>query len=1162
MRALDRADVGALDDEGQPHGRRSLPSRAEPCGRLHVRPRRAERVEIAVGDVELGAHEALAARRQEHRQADGRGQLVAPRPAPATVRRLPQPGMGARQELAGVERDGVRGAAAREILVTRAVGRGFPAPHGIGTLHPRHTCFGALVDLTMLRTPAFGLLCVTLLSSAACAEIVVTGEADAAKDAAIVDSAPGGAGTDAAAGADTATVPDTAAIVEVAAPKSECETDFDCVNMKGKTPCKLPKCDKSGGGAVCKVVARLDGETCDNTLFDPPGECQVSQCDAVGTCKNLSKKEGALCGFGACGMKCAIGVCVPATPGDYDDGLPCTEDYCDQGKAVVHHPINKLVAGACDDGNKCTPSDYCIDGKCQGEQKACNDGLDCTLDTCFPDKGCVYTPDPKKCDDGNPCTKDGCDLAKGCTVTGNEVATCDDGNKCTQSDVCSGGVCLGKPNAECGCTTIADCAQYDKNPCQGKFKCADKKCVLDPATAPKCPTDKDSACSKSLCAPATGACALTPVADGKECTDQNKCTKAAACQKGQCVGSGAVSCDDKNDCTQDACDPDKECTHAPTTQPCDDKNKCTANDSCATGSCTGQKKQCDDGIACTLDGCDATTGSCTNVPDEKSCADGNPCTTNKCDVAAKGCSVTPQDGGTCDDNNTCTGPDKCASGKCAGPNSCQCTVDANCDDKNPCTKDTCDGGKCTSTAAVASGASCDTPDKCQEAGSGICMGSGCTWGNKPKKCGGDPCNTGTCNAATGACEKVTKGDGTPCDADQNPCTQGDSCKAGKCVVGSVVNCDSATEPCMIGKCQPSTTSASGFQCQKTPKTPATVCDDGQFCTEPSLCDATGKCKLGSPKLCPGYPNQPCTKGKCQEMTKQCVPESKLAGEPCDDGKYCSSGEVCTSTGECGGGVPTTCPLPKECQVNTCYEGADKCVLTLEPDCCVTSQDCFDGKWCTNDMCTDGQCTYQQKAGCNCGPWIWANNFTGGKLGQMTITNDAGPGLGWQALDPSPQSKSPSGAMYYGNPTTKNYDFLNLNPNPISLWKPKNSGTLSLPPIALPQVPKSDSGGNITFNFDVWMDVELGIAVGADDLSVLLVDATGQEHLLWTKTHGKTQSPTPAEIVKATWMFQSVALEQYMGQTVTIKFEFNTVDSNNNLTEGVYLDNLQLNAVCP
>ena len=85
---------------------------------------------------------------------------------------------------------------------------------------------------------------------------------------------------------------------------------------------------------------------------------------------------------------------------------------------------------------------------------------------------------------------------------------------------------------------------------------------------------------------------------------------------------------------------------------CDDSDACT-DDSCMDGLCvfTSNADACDDGVDCTVDGCDPASG-CTFTPDDGVCDDGIPCTTDSCDPV-DGCGSTPDDGA-CDDQSACT----------------------------------------------------------------------------------------------------------------------------------------------------------------------------------------------------------------------------------------------------------------------------------------------------------------------------------------------------------------------------------------------------------------------------------------------------------------------------------------------------------------------------
>jgi len=61
----------------------------------------------------------------------------------------------------------------------------------------------------------------------------------------------------------------------------------------------------------------------------------------------------------------------------------------------------------------CDPENGCL----AGELLDCNDGIECTVDSCDPIDGCSNVPDDALCDDGNPCTIDRCDPDLGCQYT-------------------------------------------------------------------------------------------------------------------------------------------------------------------------------------------------------------------------------------------------------------------------------------------------------------------------------------------------------------------------------------------------------------------------------------------------------------------------------------------------------------------------------------------------------------------------------------------------------------------------------------------------------------------------------------------------------------------------------------------------------------------------
>ena len=197
-----------------------------------------------------------------------------------------------------------------------------------------------------------------------------------------------------------------------------------------------------------------------------------------------------------------------------------------------------------------------------------------------------------------------------------------------------------------------------------------------------------------------------------------------------------TSCDDGKACTDDGCQ-NGVCIHAPNTGAvCWDQDACTAGEKCNKGACGGGAivKDCNDNNPCTADGC--TAGTCTHTPNGMNCNDDNACTTDSC--GSNGCSHVPTNAG-CDDSNACTTGESCKAGTCAGG------VAKLCGDDNPCTTDSCLGGACVfaqSLGACDDGDGCSVNDYCAQ---GLCLGG------VAKDCDdGLPCSLDTC--ADGQCQ--------------------------------------------------------------------------------------------------------------------------------------------------------------------------------------------------------------------------------------------------------------------------------------------------------------------------------------------------------------------------------------------------------------------------
>lgn len=213
------------------------------------------------------------------------------------------------------------------------------------------------------------------------------------------------------------------------------------------------------------------------------------------------------------------------------------------------------------------------------------------------------------------------------------------------------------------------------------------------------------------------------------------------------------------------------------------------------------------------------------------------------------------------------------------------------------------------------------------------------------------------------------------------------------------------------QCFEPTGTCSGGVCAYAMLPPATVCDDGDLCSENDACDDQGTC-AGTLRVCPlpepecrdndtvsrtyltatcqsstgtceatwqdttctfgcdpatGFClNDPCAgvvcntppAAQCYQAAGTCVDgtcryDPLPATEPCDDGDPCTDEDRCDGAGHCAG-TPRVCATPPNAQ---CYQATGSCV---DGTCRYTLRDpgtpCDDGDLCTDgDACTEGTC---------------------------------------------------------------------------------------------------------------------------------------------------------------------------------------------------------------
>jgi hypothetical protein len=400
------------------------------------------------------------------------------------------------------------------------------------------------------------------------------------------------------------------------------------------------------------------------------------------------------------------------------------------------------------------------------------------------------------------------------------------------------------------------------------------------------------------------------------------------------------------------------------------------------GSCTGQRlctaeglSDCDASVPA-AESCNGIDDDCDTETDEPDllegiyqplCDDDNDCTEDKC-AGTDGCLNEILESGSCDDDNPCTVADHCASGMCLGnlvecDDKNSCTDDscdgtggclftnntADCDDQNPCTiADDCNAGECTGTSIPCD---CQKDEDCTELeDDNLCNGTlYCDVTALPYQCKVAPqtvvdcpnpdgneaiCLAPLCTPATGECSFVPDHDGYLCD-DADPCTVDSKCVEGVCSSGQAVNCNDGNL-CTDDECAP------GSGCISTPNSAA--CGNGNACTINDYC-ADGTCQNGDPLVCSD--ENTCDGEESCDPAVGCI-----AGQPlvCDDLDACNGIESCDPSSGCQTGIPLNCDDSNPCTDDSCNP-LSGCTYTFNSAACTDNNACT-----TGDICAEGSCS--------------------------------------------------------------------------------------------------------------------------------------------------------------------------------------------------------------
>lgn len=176
---------------------------------------------------------------------------------------------------------------------------------------------------------------------------------------------------------------------------------------------------------------------------------QCVECTYDGHCTGYSTEN--VCDYGKCNASysCETAISPDGTPCDEDQDY-CTIDECQTGICTTAETID------CDDGDDCTNDTCDFDGSCIIEELSdfCKDDDWCTADNCISDGDgtpeCENPPHPAgtNCWDSNMCTHpDQCDADGNCIGT---PVDCNDNDPCTE-DSCNSltGDCINTPIDDC-----------------------------------------------------------------------------------------------------------------------------------------------------------------------------------------------------------------------------------------------------------------------------------------------------------------------------------------------------------------------------------------------------------------------------------------------------------------------------------------------------------------------------------------------------------------------------------------------------------------------------------------------------------------------------------------------------------------------------------------
>jgi len=442
-------------------------------------------------------------------------------------------------------------------------------------------------------------------------------------------------------------------------------------------------CSSNGSATQCNAVPNQpSNEICDgldnncNTQTDETGNALCNDnlyCNGEETCAGT---DG----------------CLAGSPINIDDDISCTDDSCDETNDII---INTANNSNCDDNLYCNGVETCnAQLDCQsGTSVDPDDGILCTEDFCNElTDSIINIPEDNNCPSDTICADNYCDVSLDCQVnyepsttecrpsvgqcdaadfcTGfnsdcpNQLSpngtTCSDNFFCTINDVCVSGVC--------GSVTQRDCSSNNILINECEYSPDDIDYTLDYYSF------------TSVCNEITDQCADRPLVWELLITH--------TCNINQC----GAECIEDNNCQNTECDGFDSCIGNDYYDYQDVQNNCLSDCACETNICNNPTIIQDDSRCIT----------CGNsfLDNNEECELPNTNNNNYCSQTTETCDSTNHtavrdDYGNC--NSVCGCVEDSFSAYSCITNSCgaECEVNADCNDNNSSTEDICNTNNCS-----------------------------------------------------------------------------------------------------------------------------------------------------------------------------------------------------------------------------------------------------------------------------------------------------------------------------------------------------------------------------------------------------------------------------------------------------------------------------------